>query len=110
MLCLCPSEPRATVLACAVQHGKTEVCRFLLELGADMDLLPSRHDEKKARDGKRQPVATSLVEMAAQCGHLDVMNLLVQAKMFKDQAGKEEAEEGRGAVFGAGRGEVAVQT
>lgn len=79
-------KPRSTVLASAVQRGKTEVVRFLLELGADMDLLPSSFSsEGHARDGNA-PISMSLIEMAAQLGHLESMNLLIQAKMFKDQA------------------------
>ncbi|CAN0186496.1 unnamed protein product [Ectocarpus sp. 12 AP-2014] len=75
---------RATALACAVNHGNTEVCRFLLERGANMDLLPSSFLEA----GGGKPLnATSLVELAAQCGHLDTMNLLIQAKVFKDNTG-----------------------
>lgn len=75
---------RATALACAVKHGNTEVCRFLLERGADMDLLPSSSLEAC---GGKPLTSTSLVELAAQCGHLDTMNLLIQAKVFKDNTG-----------------------
>eukprot|EP00752_Nemacystus_decipiens_P005272 g4782.t1 len=96
---------RATVLACAVQHGQTEVCRFLLELGADMDILPFYDD--KSRAGKRLP-PESLIEMAAKLGHLDAMKLLIQAKMLKDQAEEEETGEARWAVLGAGNGGVKV--
>lgn len=52
-----------------------------------MDLLPP--SEERAGDGKA-PNAMSLVEMAAQLGHLDVMKLLIQAKIFKDKAGEEQ--------------------
>ncbi|CAM9968074.1 unnamed protein product [Scytosiphon promiscuus] len=77
------SPSRDTALACAVRHGRTEVCRLLLELGADMDLLsrPSRGPRARAGDTAR---AMSLVETAAQFGHLDTMNLLIQAKILKD--------------------------
>lgn len=73
-----------------------------------MDLL-AFHDEKALAGGKRLLSPRSLIEMAAQLGHLDAMNLLVQAKTFKDQAEKEKAEEEeRGALFGPGRGGVDV--
>lgn len=75
---------RKTPLALAVQGGKTEVVRFLLEEGADMDLLPYEDDGKTM--SKR-----SLIEMAASLGHLDIMRLLIQARMFKDKA-EQEAE------------------
>eukprot|EP00752_Nemacystus_decipiens_P005269 g4779.t1 len=90
---------RATALACAVQHGETEVCRFLLELGADMDLLPYS-SKRHAGDGST-PVAASLIEMAARLGHLDAMKLLIQAKMLKDQA--EQTRE-RAVTVAAGNG------
>ena len=105
-----PLKPRATVLACAVQHGKTEVCRFLLELGADMDLLPVYDEKSRAR--KRLP-PKSLIEIAARSGHLDTMKLLMQAKMLKDQAEEEEeeeqereSEEAVGGTLGGGNGVV----
>lgn len=59
--------------------------RFLLEEGADMDLLPYAEDGKTATN-------KSLIEMAAGLGHLDIMRLLMQAKMFKDKA-EQLAEE-----------------
>lgn len=65
-----------------------------------MDLLPS--PKERARYGMASN-ATSLVEMAAQLGHLDVMKLLIQAKIFKDRA----EEEGR-VVMGSGEGAVKV--
>lgn len=49
-----------------------------------MDLLPSSSLEA---GGGKPLTATSLVELAAQCGHLDTMNLLIQAKVFKDNTG-----------------------
>ncbi len=51
-----------------------------------MDLLPSA--KERAKYGMSSN-ATSLVEMAAQLGHLDIMNLLIQAKIFKDRAEEE---------------------
>lgn len=87
---------RDTALSAAVFGGQTKVVRFLLEEGADMDLLP-------CEDGKT-PVKTSLIEMAAMGGHLDVMNLLIQAKMFKDRAEREALQKVEGAdVEGAGK-------
>lgn len=59
--------------------------RFLLEEGADMDLLPYTEDGKMLT--KR-----SLIEMAASLGQLDIMRLLIQAKMFKDKA-EQQAED-----------------
>lgn len=91
---------RATVLACAVQHGKTEVCRFLLERGADMSQVPP--SEEQAGNGNTL-IATSLIELAAQLGHLDVMNLLIQAKMLKDNVVEEER-----VMMGNGGGTVRV--
>ncbi len=58
-----------------------------------MDLLPP--SEERLADGMASK-ATSLIEMAAQLGHLDVMNLLIQAKIFKDRA--EEEQKGVGLV------------
>ncbi|CAM9369565.1 unnamed protein product, partial [Hapterophycus canaliculatus] len=81
------SPSRDTALACAVRHGRTKVCRLLLELGANMD-LPSRpcsSRRPRARAGET-PRAASLVETAAQFGHLDAMNLLIQAKILKDRS------------------------
>lgn len=70
---------RDTPLVAAIQGGKIEVVRFLLEEGADMDLLPF------AEDGKT-PTTRSLIEMAASYGHVDIMRLLIQANMFKYKA------------------------
>lgn len=80
---------RDTPLSAAVQGGKTEVVRYLLEKGADMDLLPF------AEDGKTMS-KTSLIEMAASHGYMDVMRLLIQAKMFKDKA-EQQAEDANNA-------------
>lgn len=76
---------RDTPLAAAVQGGQTEVVRFLLEEGADMDLLPYTEDGKAA-------TTRSLIEMAAWHGHLDIMRLLIQAKMFKDKAEQQRED------------------
>lgn len=81
---LLPLFCRLTPLSAAVLSGQTEVVRLLLEQGADMDLLPG--DE----DGAPQ---SSLIEIAASSGHLDTMNLLIQAKMFKDQAQEQQQKQ-----------------
>ncbi len=62
-----------------------------------MDLLPWE-------DGKT-PGKKSLIAIAAQGGHLDVMNLLIQAKIFKDKAEQAAEQETEGAkADGAGKG------
>lgn len=75
---------RDTPLSAAIQGGQTEVVRFLLEEGADMDLLPCLEDERKSPN--------SLIEFAAGLGKVEIMRLLIQAKMFKDQA-EQQAED-----------------
>lgn len=87
---------RDTALSAAVQGGKTEVVRYLLEEGADMDLVPWE-------DGKT-PGKKSLIAIAAVWGHLDVMNLLIQAKMFKEKAEQTAEQEVEGAkAYEAGK-------
>eukprot|EP00903_Cladosiphon_okamuranus_P009088 g8687.t2 len=81
---------RDTPLVAAIQGGHIEVVRFLLEEGADMELLPYTEDGKTA-------TSKSLIEMAAGYGRLDIMRLLIQAKMFKDKA--EQLEEDTGAKW-----------
>ncbi|CAN0369929.1 unnamed protein product, partial [Ectocarpus sp. 12 AP-2014] len=66
---------RATILYLAVQNNMTEVVRFLLEEGADMDMMPNEDDGT--------PSKSSMIEYAAFAGSLDSMNLLIQAKMFR---------------------------
>eukprot|EP00752_Nemacystus_decipiens_P005271 g4781.t1 len=73
---------RDTPLSAAIHGGKVDVVRFLLEEGADMDLLPC------AEEGKKR----SLIELAAALGHVDIMRLLIQAKIFKDRA-EQQAED-----------------
>lgn len=83
--CRTPPFPRPTVvhrdtpLAAAIHGGQTEVVRLLLEEGADMDLLPYGEDGNK-------PSKKSLIELAAGIGKVEIMRLLIQAKMFKDKA------------------------
>lgn len=82
-----------------------------------MDLLPPSEQQQQQQQqyqqiggvGKRMTVAaTSLIELAARLGHLDTMNLLTQAKMFKDKAEEEEKGEEKGgqgaAIMGGGGG------
>lgn len=72
---------RFTALSAAVQTGQTGVVRYLLEEGADMDLLPFDDDGTQIEE--------SLVEIAASRGHLDTMNLLIQATMLRDKAAEQ---------------------
>lgn len=85
---------RLTALSAAVQTGQTEVVRYLLEEGADMDLLPFDDDGTQVEE--------SLIETAASAGHLDTMNLLIQATMFRDKAAAEQQQQ----LGDAGTGEV----
>lgn len=71
--------PRATVLSLAVRAGKLEVVRFLLEEGADMDLLPFEADGFT-------PSAKSLVHVAISEGHVDITRLLLHARRLKEEA------------------------
>ncbi|CAN0274700.1 unnamed protein product, partial [Ectocarpus fasciculatus] len=59
---------RATILYLAVENNMTEVVRFLLEEGADMNMMPNEEDGT--------PSKSSLIEFAASAGSLDSMNLL----------------------------------
>lgn len=59
--------------------------RYLLEEGADMDLLPVDDDGTQVKE--------SLIEIAASCGHLDTMNLLIQATMFRDKAAEQQQQQ-----------------
>ncbi|CAM9682306.1 unnamed protein product [Laminaria digitata] len=70
---------RATVLSLAVRAGKSEAVRFLLEEGADMDLLPFEADGFTPR-------AQSLVHVAISDGNVDIARLLLQARRFKEEA------------------------
>lgn len=71
--------PRATVLSLAVFAGHSEAVRFLLEEGADMDLLPFEADGFTLR-------AQSLVHIAINEGHVDSARLLLQARRLKEEA------------------------
>lgn len=67
-------------------NGHADVVRFLLEEGADMDRVPFSADEK--------PMSSSLIHLAAEYGHGDVVALLLQARSFKER-GEAEAEAAR---------------
>lgn len=85
--CPCSFFSRDTYLFFAVLHGQTEVARYLLEEGADMDLLPNEDDGR--------PCQESLIEIAAMLGNVDILNLLIQAKKFKDRAQAEAEKEAK---------------
>ena len=74
---MCSPINRATALSLAVGTGKSEAVRFLLEEGADMDLLPFEADGFTPR-------AQSLVHVAINEGHVDVARLLLQARKLKE--------------------------
>lgn len=67
------------MLASAVRAGSTEGVRFLLEEGADMDLLPFETDGSTPR-------VKSLIHLAISEGHVDATRLLLHAKRFKEQS------------------------
>ncbi|CAB1120822.1 unnamed protein product [Ectocarpus sp. CCAP 1310/34] len=83
-----PPNDRVTILYLAVQNNMTEVVRFLLEEGADMDMMPNEDDGTLSK--------SSMIEYAAFAGSLDSMNLLIQAKMFKDEAEEKQRKEKAG--------------
>ena len=56
-----------------------EGVRFLLEEGADMDLLPFEEDGIT-------PATRSLIHLAMVEGHGDVISLLLQARKFKEES------------------------
>lgn len=60
-------------------RGATEGVRFLLEEGADMDLLPFEDDGITLR-------AKSLIHLAMAEGHGDIIPLLLQARQFKRES------------------------
>lgn len=78
-----------------------------------MDLLPptTTFEEPWERNGDGSSAPNSLVEMAAQHRHLDAMNLLIQAKVFRDRAAREGTslmDGGDDGVQGGGGGGVEV--
>lgn len=65
-------------------RGHTELVRFLLEEGADMNKIPFEEDGTT-------PASASLIHTAACAGHGDVISLLLQAKIFKEKAAGEKS-------------------